>query len=394
MGTNGFRGFLITPLVLMIMVLAVACSGEEGSSGSGNARSAILVIGDGMGGSHRSAIRLATVGMEGNLEMDSLPHSGLSHTLSVDPVEQVTDSAAAGTAISSGVKTRNGYVGVNPEGEPVETLLEQAMEAGKSVGLVTTSTVTDATPAAFAAHVENRDEQSEIARQYLEETRPDVILGGGRNYWGPAMLQRADELGYDTAANAKELEEAEGSRILGLFADDAMYQAGPEGEGATYDPAVPLHEMTSKAIEVLSRDEQGFFLLVEEEAIDEMSHANNAELMLEAGRQLDEAVGVAKDYAEDNSDTLLVVAADHETGGMSTEDVGQDEVAASLSSGEDGPFQVAGSGSQFQVDWTTGDHTAVDVPIMAMGPGAGLFSGTYENTHLHDVIRDSLLREE
>lgn len=411
-GTSRLRQFLPMPFVLMTLVLAFACSGEE--KNSGNAKSAILVIGDGMGASHRGAIRLATVGTEGSLEMDSLPYSGLSHTLSVDPEEQVTDSAAAGTAIASGVKTYNGAVGVNAEGEQVATLLELAKRDGKSVGLVTTSTVTDATPAAFAAHVENRNAQSEIARQYLEETKPDVILGGGEDYWypegvtgnypdGPSeegsrgskgnLVEKAERLGYETVANNEELEESEGNRILGLFANEAMYQARPESQGDSYDPVVPLPEMTRKAIEMLSRDEQGFFLLVEEEAIDSMSHENNAELMLEAGQQLDEAVGVAKDYAENNPNTLLVVGADHEAGGMSIEDVRQAAGEGSFDPHEDGPFRVAGSESNFSVDWTTDEHTATDVPITAMGPRAELFSGTYEDTHLYDALREALLQE-
>lgn len=293
-------------------------------------------------------------------------------------------------------------------------MLEQAKKAGKSVGLVTTSQVTDATPAAFAAHVRDRDEESEIARQYLEESRPDVILGGGEDYWYPEgtpgaipddppaeasrgsegnLVEKARDLGYEHVSDVEGLEAAEGPKLLGLFANEEMWRATPEGEGAVYDPAVPLPQMARKAIEVLSRDEQGFFLVVEEEAIDGMGHANNAELTLASGKRLDQAVGIAKDYAEEHPDTLLVTAADHETGGMSIDAVARPDLLEPPDSGEDGPFQVAGSEDEFVVDWTTSGHTAAEVPVTAVGPGAAGVEGVHENTHLYDVIREALALE-
>ncbi|MGB3681954.1 MAG: alkaline phosphatase [Rubrobacteraceae bacterium] len=406
------KRLFLAPLILTVLILGNACSGEESS---GNARSTILFIGDGLGAAHRGAIRLAEVGSEDNLEMDSLPHTGFSSTSPVGSGTPVTDSAAGGTAIASGVKTRNGTVGVDAEGERVPTLLEQAKEVGKSAGLVTTSQVTDATPAAFGAHVESRYNQSEIARQYLEATKPDVILGGGEDYWYPEgdpgahpdsssedseegsrgykgdLVAKAEKLGYDYVTGAEGLDSADGPKLLGLFANAQMFVSGPEGEGAVYDPAVSLPVMTRKAIEVLSENEEGFFLLVEEEAIDEMSHANNAKLTLKAGQQLDESVKVAKDYVESNPDTLLIVAADHETGGMSVEALDQGSEKQQLDPGEDGPFPVADSEIQFSIDWTTGDHTAGNVPITAEGPGADRVEGVYENTHLYEAIKESLL---
>lgn len=406
----GLGRSLMVPLLLATLACAVSCSGGSDATGAKNAKSAILLVGDGMGPTQRTAIRLATVGPGENLEMDDLPHSGFSRTNSVGAY-QLTDSAAGGTAIASGVKTLNNAVGVDAEGRRVRTLLEQAKGAGKSVGLVTTSQVTDATPAAFAAHVRDRNEESEIARQYLDESRPDVILGGGEDYWYPEgdpgaipddppeeasrgsegdLVEKAENLGYEHVSDAEGLESAEGPKLLGLFANEEMWRAAPEGEGAVYDPEVPLPQMTRKAIEVLSRDEQGFFLVVEEEAIDGMGHANNAELTLESGKLLDEAVGVAKGYAEENPDTLLVTAADHETGGMSIDAVARPDLLEPPDPGEDGPFRVAGSEDEFVVDWTTSGHTASEVPITAAGPGAAGIEGVHENTHLYDVIRGAL----
>ena len=287
--------------------------------------------------------------------------------------------------------------------------------------MVSNSHITDATPASFGAHVADRDEQSEIARQYLEESEPEVILGGGEDYWYPEgepgahpdepeedpeersagtegdLVQRAQDLGYEYATDAGELRAASGPRLLGLFANEEMFQQAPEGEGAVYDPQVALSEMTRKAIETLSQDPDGFFLMVEEEGIDEMAHQSNAELVIEAGRQLDAAVEVGKSFAESDADTLVVVAADHETGSLAIEDTAeiQDDPDYPDESGEgrtsaDGPFRAANSDKSFQVDWTTANHTAEDVPVTAMGPGGEDLVGVYENTHIHDAMLEAL----
>ncbi len=191
-GTTG-----VAAAAALVMLLPLGGGGERGDDrggdrgggqGHGNdrARNVIFIQGDGLGLSHRELIRLATVGKDGQLAMDSLEHAGWTTTDSADPEEAVTDSAAGATAFASGVRTYNGAVGVDVDGNPVPTLLEAARDAGKATGLVTTAQVTDATPAAFGAHVPDRGDQSEIARQLLEGSRPDVVLGGGEDWWYPA----------------------------------------------------------------------------------------------------------------------------------------------------------------------------------------------------------------
>lgn len=405
---------------LLFVVLLEGSSGVEtgnAESSGGEAKNVIIFVGDGMGASQRDLIRLATVGLEGELSMDDLPYEGRSHTNSADPETFVTDSAAGGTALATGVKTYNGAIGVDANQEPVESVLEQAKQAGKATGLVTDSQVTDATPASFGAHVPDRDDQSEIARQYVEESQPDVILGGGEDHWYPEddagvypdepeedpeersrgsegnLVDRAEEEGYEYVSDADGLAAAGGPKILGLFANEEMFQQRPEGEGDSYGPAVSLAEMTSKAIEALSEDEEGFFLLVEEEAIDEMSHQNNTPLTIEAGQALDEAVEVAKSYAEDDPQTLLIVTADHETGGLAIESLNEQQddpdypnETGEGRSAEDEPFAVAGSDQEYLVDWTTANHTAEDVPVTAAGPGASELTGVFENTHIYEVM--------
>ena len=176
-------------LLLGIIAVTLGWTSEGRAQSSGTegekARNVVIFIGDGMGTSHRDLIRYATVGTEGQLAMDAMPYAGRSETSPRDPKAFVTDSAAGGTAIATGIKTFNGAVGVDVNENPVPTILEQAGQAGKATGLVSSSQVTDATPASFGAHVADRDDQSEIARQYLEGSQPDVILGGGEDYWYP-----------------------------------------------------------------------------------------------------------------------------------------------------------------------------------------------------------------
>ena len=372
---------------------ALAGCGVLPSFGEGEAKNVILVVGDGMGAAQRDAVQLASVGAHENLVMDSLPRAGLVGTNSASRSQPITDSAAAATAMASGVKTSNAKVGLDTDNNAVPTVLEQAKAAGKAAGLVTTSSVTDATPAAFAAHVEKRNQQRQIARQYLEESKPDVILGGGRSFWVPAeenpedLTQLAQEQGYAYVADRITLGSATGARLLGLFAEGEMYEAAAEGEGDSYEPSVPLPEMTQKAIEVLSEDPEGFFLLVEEEAIDSMGHARNGTLMLEAGRQLDRSVEIAEEFAEENGETLLVVVGDHECCGLTIE---QPDEGGGASGDEDGPFPVANSDQKFVLDHSTSNHTAVDVPLTAMGPGADRLSGIYENTFIHEAMLQSM----
>ena len=397
------------------------------------ARNVILMVGDGMGTAQRDAIRLATVGLTGELAMDSLPHEGRAHTNSVDPETFVTDSAAAATAMATGVKTYNGAIGVGPDGSAVPTALEVADQLGKATGLVTTSQVTDATPAAFGAHVADRSEQSEIARQFLAGSAPEVILGGGEDHWYPAgdpgrypdnpaedpseesggtagnLVEQAQSQGYEYVWDLPGLSQATGERLLGLFANEEMFQYG-EGIEDAYSPTVPLTDMTAKALEILSAADggnesgtssgpqgwrgrhdggNGFFLMVEEEGIDAMAHVNNAGLTMQAGGEFDRSVALAREFAELDGNTLLIVVGDHETGGMTIEsldDPQEPDESGDGASAEDGPFTVAGSDQQFLVDWTTGGHSALDVPLTAYGPGAQLLTGVYENTAIFDVM--------
>lgn len=385
----------IAVVVVAVVLLQLRDGGAPGESDEPAARNVILLVGDGMGATHRELGRLSSVGVDQDLAMNALPVAGLIQTTST---EVVTDSAAAGTAIATGVKTDNGSVGVDENGREVRSVLDLAREAGKATGLVTTTYITDATPAAFGASVANRDEHSEIARQYATDSGIDLLLGGGRDAWYPQAADDASEAdppdgarsgqgdlvelardnGYTYVDSPEGLATAGDGKLLGLFADQRMYQPAAEGEGDEYSPVVSLADMTRTAIERLSEDDEGFFLMVEEEAVDEFAHIQNAERTADAVAALDEAVKVALEFAEEDPDTLVIVASDHETGGLAI------EPADASDTREDGPLGVAGSDEQFNVDWTTSGHTAEPVPITAAGPGAAAFGGVMDNTDMFD----------
>ncbi|MFD6178040.1 MULTISPECIES: alkaline phosphatase [unclassified Isoptericola] len=388
--------------------------GHGGGHGKDRARNVIVLQGDGMGLAARELIRVATVGKDGHLVMDSLDEAGWTATDSADLEDAVTDSAAGATAFATGVRTFNGGVGVDADGNRVPTLLEDARRAGKATGLVSTAQITDASPAAFGAHVTDRYDQSEIARQYLEESKPDVLLGGGEDFWYPEgdpgawpdnpaedpeeqskgtkgnLVERAQELGYTYVSDAEGLADANGRRLLGLFANEEMFQQANEGEGDVYSPEVPLVDMAAKALDVLQRDRDGFFLFLEEEAIDEFAHQSNATRTIQAGRSLDETVALALDFQEKHRDTLILVVGDHATGGLAIENVDPDDESGAGQTGEDGPFPVPGTDLEFSVDWTTGGHTGEATPITAQGPGAEGLSGPQLNTDVHDAVQRAM----
>jgi len=364
--------------------LVIVIEGEPPSRSS--AQSIMLFIGDGMGEAHRNAARWSDVGQRDALAMDRMPNLGWSHTR--NSVGAITDSAAAATALATGVKTTNGRIGQDPAGNPLTTILEQAQARGLAVGLVTTVQMAHATPAAFAAHIPDRNMMTEIASQMLA-AEVDVLLGGGEDEFLPPgvdgcypepgersdgrnLITEATSAGYTYVCDAASLagvDPASTPKLLGLFAD--------EGMARPYSPS--LEEMTQKAIDILSQDPDGFFLMVEGGQIDWASHANDATNTISDTVSFDEAVAAGQTYAASTDNSLIIVTADHETGGMSL----------NLSAGEQGPFTMP-EATAFYVSWSSSDHTGADVPTTAQGPWSDLLDGTYENTYIYDVMRLAL----
>ena len=347
----------------------------------------ILFIGDGMGRIHRQAARLSAGGESGKLAMDGMAVTGWAHTRSAS--NPVTDSAAAATAMACGTKTNNGVVGMNASGQRLPSILEEAKGMGKSTGLVSSGQLTNATPAAFAAHVHNRYKLAEIAAQ-MSASQVDVLLGGGENDFLPTfetgcypepgkrtdgrnLIREAVAAGYAYACKPSVLFQAgpaAAGRQLGLFAD----------EGLTWPRSPSLAALTQKAIDLLSRNANGFFLMVEEDQIDEAAHDHDAALAIACILKLDEAVRLALDFAKADGETLVIVAADHETGGLRI------FLNATGEPGEQGPFPMP-DGKVFYASWSTDEHTADDVPVTSLGPSSTALNGSYENTFIHDVMR-------
>lgn len=313
----------------------------------------ILFIGDGMGPAQVTAGKIA----KGTLEMERCPVTALVTTWAADYL--VTDSAAGGTAMSTGVKTKNGMIALDPSGTRLKTVLEFAKEKGKSSGLVATSAVTHATPASFAAHVLSRNQYEEIARQ-LSVSDVDVLFGGGLAHFSstnePPCLP-------DLEARMTVAKTTEAFRALGT-PEKAAALLYPGHPPVAAKRSVPLAELTAKAIEILSLDEDGFFLMVEGSQIDWMGHNNDGTNLVAEVVDFDNAVGVGLDFAEQAGETLVIVTADHETGG----------------------FAVLGGSVEMQtVDKTGfvhGGHTASMVPLFAFGPGSEDFGGILDNTDI------------
>ena len=289
----------------------------------------IFMVGDGMGPSYQTAYRYFADNPETeDMELTAFDDYfvGSQRTFSADKEENVTDSAAAGTAISSGHKTYNGAIGVDANKNEVETVLERAKSLGKSTGLVTTAEITDATPAAYAAHVPDRDEKNEIAKQYFEDRiqdnhKVDVLLGGGAKYFGKENGQldkKFEKDGYDVVTTKEELAESDSDQVLGLFAEKNMPL---QIDAPSDDPR--LVDMQQSALDRLSKNDKGFFLMVEGASIDKQGHTNDVTGVMSEMEGFEKAFEGAMQYAKENPDTLVVATADHSTGGLSVEKDGK-----------------------------------------------------------------------
>ena len=308
----------IALLVVVSMVIAVWLPLEVLAAGPKNV---VYLIGDGMSATQRRAPE-EVLGKK--LVMNTFPAVGLYTTYCLDTM--VTDSAAAGTALATGHKTNSGVISVDPTGKVAyETLAEAAKRLGKSVGLVTTTSITDATPAVFGAHIITRVKQNEIAEQYLAQGF-EVYMGGGLRHFIPKSekgSKRKDDrdlthefadAGYSVVKNKGELgglEIAENTKVLGLFSQANMpFHVDRSPDHPT------LSEMTAAAIKVLKQNPKGFFLMVEGGRVDHGCHANDPVATIFDTVELDAAVKVAVDFQKEDPDTFIFVGGDHETGGM------------------------------------------------------------------------------
>ena len=324
----------------------------------------IYMIGDGMGLSSVSMMQL--VNSYKPTIFDQAENIALQKTYSAD--NRVTDSAASGTALASGVKTNNTMLGMRPDLSHSESIMELAQNRGMATGVVVTTYLQHATPAAFYAHIDSRHKLAEISEQLLA-SKLDVAIGGGmaffeERYEGKCKAKRViADAGFEYVASMKELNNVKyGTRTLALLADKEV--------GA--DSGSYLAEATAKALSMLEANDRGFVLMVEGSLIDSMGHGNNAVAQQKEIQSFMLAIEVAVEYARTHPDTLVVVTADHETGGL-----------ALVSANAD--FNLSEQGVEFK--WSTGGHSAEMVPIYLYGAGAELINGIMENTELNAKLK-------
>ena len=320
----------------------------------------ILMIGDGMG------LSQITAGMYVNNNTSTLENFsvvGLSKTHAIKSL--VTDSAASGTAMACGDKTYNGVVGINYLNKNLKSILEICEENGYNTGLIATSSIVHATPASFYANVSSRKKYEDIAMQ-LSTSEVDYFIGGGKKHFnqredGRNLIKEMKSI--DIVKNLKGFQKSEADKI-GLF----TYKDEPPSLNQGRDPLLP--EYLSATLEKFKNREKPFFVLVEGSQIDWGGHANDVDYITSEFIEFNNAIGIALNFLEENPNTLIVVTADHETGGLA------------IIKGETKNFEI-------EAGFNTGGHSATMVPVFSHGKNASLFSGIYDNTQIFHKIKEA-----
>ena len=321
-----------------------------------NPKNIILLIGDGMG---ISAVSASVHSIQNN-QFKKFKSIGLVNTCSADKL--VTDSAAGATAYATGFRTNNGKLGIDPSGKKLENIVEIVKRKNMSAGVVVTCSVTNATPAAFLSHVESRKSEFEIAEQIYKNNNVDLILGAGTDFFLPknlggktkdgkniadSMKQKGYQVIIDTTFSIKNFTK----KTLGLFSPNAFVYANKRN--------FTLGDMTKSAIDYLSKNKNGFFLMVEGSQIDWGEEHNDRNYFYSEMKDFNSAIKEAFDFAEKDKNTLVIVLADHDTGS----------------------FGINSKNDDGLVDWTwaSNKHTANLIGLFSFGPGAELFTGIQNN---------------
>lgn len=382
-------------VAMLALVLATSCCNEP------KVKNVIYLIGDGMGFGAVTSLLLSEDEMTGFEQASVI---GLSETCSAN--NYVTDSAAGGTALATGTRTNNGFVGADPEGNQLTSVLCKAQAMGKKTGIVVNTTLTEATPAAFYAGVTSRKMVFDIAKQFTE-SNVDVAIGGGLDHF----IARPDSLdltatliekGYDVFLNWETVLGTDSEKFVGILPLYDLHRreenngtaSAAEGQevclaaqlaslnedvNATHlsEPTVYLEKATVKALDILSRNNKdGFFLMIESAIIDGYGHNNDSDGMIVEMKEFNRTLQNMIDYVNNNPETLLVVTADHETGGTGVYYNGHNP-------GNEGPVKLK---------FSTSGHTGTIVPIFAYGPGAENFAGLMKNIDVPKKIEALMKR--
>ena len=318
----------------------------------------IFMIGDGMGLEQISA---AWVCNGGKLNLDNFTNVGIQRTYSANKL--VTDSAAAGTALATGHKTDNGMISMTPDTVAVKSLAEEAMEKGKRTGAAVTCRVNDATPAVFFSHSASRKNQEDIVEQ-MAGSGVYFLAGGGTKFWrdredGKDISEDVKARGYSYVETKEDLMAVESGPVIALM---DSYELKPSLDRGDILPA-----SVTKALELLD-NRKGFFLMIEGSMIDDGGHDNKAGHTMEEIFDFDRTLGIVLEWAAKDGQTLVIVTADHATGGMTLLSGSIDE-------------------KRIRVNYSTTGHNGIALPVFAWGPHSEDFVGIYENTELSDRIR-------
>lgn len=347
----------------MKKLLFICCFLIALESEAQKAKKVIFLIGDGMG---VSQIYAGLTANHGHLNLEKTQVVGF-HKNQASNI-YVTDSAAGATAFATGFQTYNSAIGVDSTKKPQISLIELAEKKGMSTGLVTTCDITDATPASFVAHQEQRSMHEEIASDYLRSDI-DVFIGGGRKYFtnrkdGRNLVQDLKDKNYDVVESIENLQKSTSKKLVGLLADENPIKIS-EGRGDQ------LIQSAQKAVSILEQNNKGFFIMIEGSQIDWGGHANDKDYVSSEMIDFDKVIGWAFSYADKNPETLVVITADHETGGM-----------ALLG----GDFKTG----KVEAKFITGGHTGQMIPVFAYGNEASKFSGIYNNFDIFKKIKTYL----
>ena len=389
----------------------------------------IIMVGDGMGPAYTSAYRY----YQNNPDTEEIEQTvfdrllvGMASTYPARQSGYVTDSAASATALATGVKSYNGAISVDVNKRPLTSIMQMAKARGMAIGVAVTSQVNHATPAAFLAHNESRRNYDEIAQSYLSSDA-DVILGGGQKYFSEDLLTQFKAKGYQHIDDFSQLENLNQGKVLGLFADVQLPWVIDQQD------STQLSLLTQKALDLLSQNDKGFVLLVEGSLIDWAGHSNDIATAMAEMDGFAHSIEVVEQFVREQKDTLMIVTADHNTGGLSVgangEYVWKPEVLHQVKASPDMIAAQAIAAQEWQpvvtnllgfepkiqefatltnarmqgneamaialrklidiysnTGWTTEGHTGDDVQVFAAGPGAKLFSGHQDNTDIANKI--------
>lgn len=345
-------------LSLSVLVLYVSAATAQKPAPK-KAKNIILMIGDGMGAAQIFAGLTAN---KGTLNLERFPFSGFHKSQASDAY--VTDSGAGATAFSIGKKTYNGAIGVDATKVAQPTILEMASRKKLATAMVVSCSVTHATPASFISHQPSRSMMEEIAAEFLN-TDIDVFIGGGKKYFEKRkddknLLDSLRARKYDVLETLAEILQSKSKKIAGFIADGEPPKVS-EGRGDQ------LVQSVKHTLNIINQNKNGFFMMVEGSQIDWGGHSNDIDYITSEMIDFDKAIGAALDFAEKDGNTLVIVTADHETGGLS------------LNGGNMAEGKV-------EAKFTTKGHTAIMIPVFAYGPGAENFGGIYENTAIFDKM--------